>query len=694
MLPRLGRALRVLLSCVLLRGQDPRAIRVRAETPTLAPEARVALVIGNSAYADASLRNPVNDARGVKAALEACKFEVTLLENASKRSMEDAIAAFGNRIRGGAVGLFYFAGHGLQVKGENFLIPIGARLDKEDEVPYEGVNVGRVLDKMDAAKNALNIVILDACRNNPFARSWNRGTGDKGLATVNAPSGSLIAYATAPGSTAADGTRENGLYTEALLKELREPGVKLLDVFQNVRKRVKDGSGGQQTPWESNSTVGDFFFQPLTTNLTGPSEAQLEATYWEGIQNSRDARELNTFLARFPNGSHAEMARLKMRALRSTSAPVVVSDLNEPWKALQKDKLETRDEYATRVEALGSVKVGTASLSVDNYNLDTRLLALTLQTEAWARHFVRPGRVVLELDRDQVRQLLAAGSTATVAIRFEVKNGSLQSGSLTIATTIGSYTPFAEPSPIIGAFRNSQGQWEVDLNLGTCPLRMVLVPPGSFRMGSEGKQEYKGGFANRNVPIHDVTIRQGFYLGKTEVTQAQWEDVMGANPSHFRGSDLPVEQVSWNDCQDFLQKLNARQTQWTFRLPTEAEWEYACRAGSTGDTDGALETAAWVDINSDHTTHPVGLLRANAFGLQDMLGNVEEWCLDTWQDDYAGAPTNGSAWIDPRSPQRVIRGRSYAHMAWGVSLASRRGNAPNQGDRTSGLRLVAIVKDP
>ena len=180
-----------------------------------ATEARIALVIGNGSYEDAPLRNPVSDARAMKAALEGCQFEVTLRVNASKREMEDAIQAFGDRIRGGSVGLFYYAGHGVAVKGANYLIPVGAKLSREDDVPYEGVDVGRVLDKMDAARNQLNILILDACRNNPFARSWR--SANKGLAQVSAPKGSLIAYATAPGSTAADGNGEHGLYTEALL---------------------------------------------------------------------------------------------------------------------------------------------------------------------------------------------------------------------------------------------------------------------------------------------------------------------------------------------------------------------------------------------------------------------------------------------------------------------------------------------
>ncbi|MEI7614629.1 MAG: caspase family protein, partial [Betaproteobacteria bacterium] len=144
------------------------------------------------------------------------------------------------------------------------LVPIGAQMDREDEVPYQAVEAGLVLDKMETAKNALNILILDACRNNPFARSW-RSSGDKGLAQVKAPTGTLISYATAPGSAAADGTGEHGLYTSALLQQLNEPGMEMEKVFKRVREKVLATSQGAQTPWESNSTVGDFYFRPQRT---------------------------------------------------------------------------------------------------------------------------------------------------------------------------------------------------------------------------------------------------------------------------------------------------------------------------------------------------------------------------------------------------------------------------------------------
>jgi Caspase domain/Bacterial Ig domain len=226
--------------------------------PVAGSEKRVALVIGNSQYKEAPLRNPTNDARGMAAILRELGFEVTLGEDLSKREMGEAIRAFGQQLRGGNVGLFYFAGHGVQVNGINYLIPIGAQIEKELDVEFEAVHVDRVLAEMEAAENKMNIVILDACRGNPLARSSRSGT--RGLAPVLAPSGTLIAYATAPGSVAADGDGRNGLYTEVLLQQIRLPDLKIEDVFKGVRRAVKAKSRGRQVPWETSALEGDFYF--------------------------------------------------------------------------------------------------------------------------------------------------------------------------------------------------------------------------------------------------------------------------------------------------------------------------------------------------------------------------------------------------------------------------------------------------
>lgn len=221
---------------------------------------RIALVIGNGAYKSSPLRNPVNDATDIANALRNLGFSVILKTNANQRTMEDSIRDFGKKLRLGGVGLFYFAGHGMQVKGRNYLIPIAAGIYEETEIKYEAVDAGRVLDAIDNAGNMLNIVIIDACRDNPFARSFRSSTS--GLARMDAPKGTLIAYSTSPGKVALDGNRRNSPYTEALLKYIQVPDLTIEQVFKQTRKDIDILTDGKQSPWESTSLTGDFFFNP------------------------------------------------------------------------------------------------------------------------------------------------------------------------------------------------------------------------------------------------------------------------------------------------------------------------------------------------------------------------------------------------------------------------------------------------
>ena len=229
---------------------ENRGIKVRA--------GRLALVIGNGAYQTARLKNPLNDAEDMAATLRKLGFKVVLKKNANQRTMEDTIRYFGKQLRGGGIGLFYFAGHGMQVDGRNYLIPINAKIDSESDVKYEAVDAGRVLGKMEDAENQINIVILDACRNNPFSRNFR--TSERGLARMDAPKGSLIAYATAPGEVAADGPERNGIFTKYLMKHMIEPNLPIELVLKQARIDVARATGGRQIPWEASSLMGDLFF--------------------------------------------------------------------------------------------------------------------------------------------------------------------------------------------------------------------------------------------------------------------------------------------------------------------------------------------------------------------------------------------------------------------------------------------------
>jgi len=493
-----------------------------------APEKRTALVIGNGAYEPGRLKNPVNDATDMAAALKRLGFTVILKTNAKQREMDDAVREFGRSLTRSDVGLFFFAGHGVQVGGSNYLIPVGARIEKEEDVRFEAIDAGRVLSEMDVANNGVNIVLLDACRNNPFARSFR--SDSRGLAIIGqVPRGAFISYATAPGNVARDGEGRNSPYTGALLQHMQTPGTPIETVFKRVRQKLDSETGGKQVPWESSSLKGDFYFVP---------------------------------------GGRAEE--------RPTPAP-------------------SRQDFAmaSRPEAPPE---------------DARTVS----------------------------------------------------------------------SPTLGA-------------------EFALIPAGTFMMGSPADE--KGRYDNETQ--HQVTISKPFYMQTTEVTQGQWQKVMGSNPSHFKncGADCPVETVSWNDIQGFIRKLNQLEGTDKYRLPTEAQWEYASRAGSlTAFNTGACLSAGDANYNGNYPqegcgkgeyrekTVKVGSFAPNAWGLYDMHGNVWEWVQD-WHGNYP----SGSV-TDPEGPAagsyRVYRGGSWFSYARNCRSALRLNYVPGDRSYYLGFRLL------
>lgn len=224
-------------------------------------------------------------------------------------------------------------------------------------------------------------------------------------------------------------------------------------------------------------------------------------------------------------------------------------------------------------------------------------------------------------------------------------------------------------------------------------MEFAYIPPGSFKMGSPENEAGRERYESQHI----VSLTQGFYMQTTPVTQTQWKTVMGWNPSSHKGDgDSPVEQVSWYDVRDFIKRLNEREGRTIFSLPTEAQWEYACRAGTqtryyTGDTQADLDWAGWYKGNSNGTTHPVAQKEPNSFGLYDMHGNVFEWVEDHWHDNYQDAPLDGSAWIDnPGNSYRIIRGGCWVFPARDCRAAYRGGYRPGNRSGFVGFRVVIL----
>ena len=261
---------------------------------------RVALVIGNATYGHLPrLDNPANDARLIAETLQAVGFQVVggrAQTNLDRAGFEKAVRDFGRALQGGAVGLFYYAGHGLQWRGGNYLVPVGADPQSSADVDFDLVNAQIVLDQMEASGAKLNIVLLDACRNNPFGGRGLRAAGG-GLAEMSTPRGTLISYAAKSGQVALDGSGGHSPYTAALANVIRRPGLPILEVFNQVAVEVDKATGGHQEPWTTHSPLeGNFYFLgPTTVNITPPPPAapspDAEVVFWQSIENSKTAAE-------------------------------------------------------------------------------------------------------------------------------------------------------------------------------------------------------------------------------------------------------------------------------------------------------------------------------------------------------------------------------------------------------------------
>ncbi|MDD5175305.1 MAG: caspase family protein [Sterolibacterium sp.] len=408
-----------------------------------AAEQRIALVIGNGAYAGAGvLPNPVNDARDIAAKLKQLGFAVTLSIDADYMMMRRALTDFGRQVTEGTVALFFYAGHGMQVRGKNYLLPVDARIQIENDVGTEAMDVDFLLDKLNLAR--LSVVILDACRNNPFERRFRGGSG-AGLAHMAAPTGTLIAYSTAPGKVAADGDGRNGLYTGELLEALSLPGLQVEDVFKHVRSKVVKLSGNVQTPWEASSLTGSFYFNA--------SDA-----------GDRKSLPQTALPAPQPVITNSLAASQPIVAETRTVANLTMGSEEDAWQ--QTEHAKTTEAYLAYMKAFPA-----------------------------GNHYDQAKSRVARLKRDEAKQQLG----------------------------------------------------KVFRDCADCP-DMVIIPGGRFEMGSSHGTELER-------PVHDVNISQIYALGRTEVTQKQWREIMGNNPSRFSscGDNCPVENASWDDIQFFAE---------------------------------------------------------------------------------------------------------------------------------------------
>jgi len=312
----------------------PAALVLVAGLPQIDNEGRrVALVIGNATYQHVPvLSNPANDANAMAKALRRLGFDVVPLIDGTRPAMVRSLREFRAKLSADGVGLFYYAGHAVQVRDKNYLIPVEADIAGESDTALLTIDLEAVEHEMEDAGVRLSLFILDACRDNPFERRF-RAAGSRGLAPIDAPRGSVIAFATAPGKTAADGTGPNGLYTGELLKAMTQPGLELEEVLKRAAEGVERASGNRQTPWYNSAFHGHFFFASPVREAApppqpSPSASDKDLTFWTSIKTSNDPADFEDFLKRFPQSEFASLAQRRLAALRDAPRGPAGNDMS------------------------------------------------------------------------------------------------------------------------------------------------------------------------------------------------------------------------------------------------------------------------------------------------------------------------------------------------------------------------------
>ena len=586
---------------------------------------RVALVVGNMNYAHAPrLANPLNDAQDVGAALGRLGFTVTTLENADYAALRQGLLAFTAAAARAQVAVVFYAGHGIEVDQHNYLIPVDARLAHDRQVAFETVPLAWVSDAV-AGASEFSLVILDACRENPFAASMRRSGAaraiGRGLAKVEPAKETLVAYAAKAGTLASDGSGRNSPYTTALLRYLEEPGLEVGLMFRKVRDAVLAATGRVQEPFTYGSLSSDGVY--LTARAEPPPKVR--PPWPQGTPGVAEAA--------------LELSRAERRQIQ-----------------------------------LGLLRAGYDPGDVDGLIGDQTRAAL----KQWqASH----GEAVTGyLNAEIAKTLLAAGKA------YQTQDEARPE----VVAEAEQPTHEGEAEARAGPEAEVRLKWE---KLG---LVMVYVEGGGFTMGCQSKSKRDGICVPQETPAHEVQVRN-FEIGKYEVTQALWEAVMGENPSWFDGCDAcPVGRVSWHDVQTFIRKLNGR-TGKQYRLPTEAEWEYAARGGrqSQGYRYAGSDnprSVAWQESDaSGRKVHPVGQKQANELGLHDMSGNVKEWVRDCWIANYNKAPSNGRSSERGDCGRRVVRGGAYHFSPRVLRAAWRDGNSAKERYNLVGFRLARTL---
>jgi|GEM_PF-926991 len=664
---------------------------------------RLALIIGNDLYANVTpLKKAVNDADAISNTLKDLGFQTHLHQNLNRRSMNAALAEFSNEIEKDDEVLFFFSGHGISVRGENYLLPTDVPKvapGQEGFITREAFSENEIIQSLQDKQVRVSILILDACRNNPFPRKGTRSIGRSvGLGRTSAPpEGTFVMYSAGVGQEALDRLSDedphpNSVYTRKLIPLMKEEGLQIVRVAKKLRSEVENlaktakGGAHKQYPSYYDELRGDFFFKPgkrKEQNKTSDADEIL----WQAIEKSSNSSDFEFYLKEHPTGRYSSIAKLKLIQLKNKDTakegkekPLIIKDAD--------DKLWSEIRNSRR------------SLEVEAY----------IHKYPSGKHIAEAKRIVELLRHAEYREY------------SRIK--ALEENKVAVVS------PKKIKKPKTKSYQPGQRFQEC----GECP-KMVALPTGQFSMGWKNPESGRHQYA---LPIHKVKISRRIAIGVHEITIKQYDAFIkqsGHDPgslcwTHEKGlgkyrkfrnfqkngqpykTNYPATCVNWYDAKEYVKWLNRQIPNGGYRLPTEAEWEFAARAGRKakwhyGNKESYLcqfsnHAAAETKVKWRNKTcrdgvkvlSKVGGYEANPWGVYDMYGNVGEWTEDCVHYDYKGAPTNGEAWIIANNrnhgscANRIHRGGSWLQNGSSVNSGSRQFTKPTDRTITLGFRVV------
>jgi len=665
---------------------------------TTNPTRRIALVIGNSDYAIQPLRTPLQDAQIMTDLLASMGFEIITLENASGPQIRQALDDLNIRLGKDGIGLFYFAGHGMQLPDSKLLLPIDAETESPLAVRQSSIDVNSIVQKMSFGRpHQPNLVILDVCLNNPFTTT----TSDRAHHPSQQPrhDQTLIAFSASSGGPAFEGAGKHSIYTAELIRVMSEPGLTSDEIFTRVRLAVSHKTGYRQTPWIVSSLQQPLYLMgPANTGTTArhlhqaplsetavlklltrgilpkDGEAQYELEFWQSIKDSTNAADYEAYLEAYPNGKFAPLAksraeRYKKPALMQPKQPkqpaLIITDMNIDYVVIRTANI--RQEPSAKSKRVGELKQGS-TVHVMGQVSGGNWYQVKSATGVM-------GFVFGDLLRKPAAKPVAPTTPAPPSTPKPVA------------------TPIAQPKR---AATPTTPESEVIRDCPSCP-EMLVLPAGSFTMGdNRGDRSEK--------PAHKVSIKRPFAIGKYEVTTGQWNECVKAGACSYKAAkagtaeNSPVRDISWIDAQEYVRWLS-QITKQEYRLPTEAEWEYAARANTTTrfwwggklgtgnanckDCGGAWDRKSPAEVDD---------FPSNPFGLYGTSGGVWEWVSDCWYKSYNGAPKDGSSWVKPDCRENVIRGGSWRNDASYIHSASRFKYDSNVRYLLNGFRVAKTLR--